>query len=149
MLPNSEASADADIMLDFSSLVDMFIFTSKPEVLAEITINGDGKESVISNKNGKWINENNGQELTSEKLSPFISTILYTKAHAFFSEDSNTTYSTTPNLSLKIDYEGKQETLEYYKGTTDYMVKRKSDNERFILDESDISPLISMQKEVL
>lgn len=149
LLPNSEASSDADIMLDFASLVDMFIFTAKPEMLSVITIRGDGNESKITNKDEKWINEKNDQEILSDKISPFIASILYTKAHSFFSETSNATYSPKPNLSLKIIYDGKQEILEYYKGSTDYMVKRKSDNERFILDETDIAPLLSMQKEFI
>ncbi len=143
VLPNSEASSDASIMLDFASLVDMTIFSSKPEAITAIQLKQNENELNLTKTTGKWVNKKTNAEISEDKISPFLYGVSFLKAHSFFQTESSTSYTQTPTLSLAIEYDGKQEKLDFFKGNTDYLVKRQSDKEQFVVGESDVSQLIS------
>lgn len=143
VLPNSEASSDASIMLDFASLVDMTIFSSKPEAITAILLKQNENELNLTKTTGKWVNKKTNAEISEDKISPFLYGVSFLRAHSFFQTESSTSYTQTPTLSLAIEYDGKQEKIEFFKGNTDYLVKRQSDKEQFVVGESDVSQLIS------
>jgi len=129
---------------------DKTILKFDREKAKKIVFKQHGKKATsIIRKEDKWIDEVNGKEINQEKLNSVLSQISNLSARQLYEPEKGVAYSSYPLLILTVEFEEKVETLEFYKGSSDYLLKRTSDKEQFVVGESDVSSIISAPKEIL
>lgn len=100
-------------------------------------------------KDGKWILPSGNHEAKSEKVDAILTALSPLTAQSVYDPRSVSTYPEKPELTLTITENDKKDTLDFYKGETDYLVKRLSDGERFITAEYSVSQILSGPKDIL
>ncbi len=115
----------------------------------KITFREGNSITILTKEGDKWKGGSKNEEVGKDKVDPILSQISSLTAQSLYDAAGGNTYPKQPNLILTVEYDGKMETLEFYKGASDYLVKRQSDGEQFIVSEYSISSLISAPKEIL
>jgi hypothetical protein len=108
-----------------------------------------GRIITLIKKGDKWVEETRGNEVKNDKVNDVISQVSSLSAQSLYDSKKSGTYPVVPALTLIVEYDGRSETLEFSKGSSDYLVKRLSDGERFVVDKYAISSIVSGPKEVL
>lgn len=104
---------------------------------------------TLIKKDNKWVNEKDSKEAKTDKVSSLLSSVSSLSAQSLFEDTKSAVYPKTPALTFSIDHDGKSETLVFYKGASDYLVKRQSDSGQFIVSEYSVSSVISAPKDIL
>ena len=104
---------------------------------------------ILSKEGDKWKGGSKNEEIGKDKVDPILSQVSSLTAQSLYDAAGGSTYPKQTNLIFTVEYDGKMETLEFYKGASDYLVKRQSDGEQFIVSEYSVSSLISAPKEIL
>lgn len=104
---------------------------------------------VLTKKDNKWVNEKDSKEAKADKVTSVLSLVSNLSAQSLYEDTKSAAYSKLATLTFAIEYDGKSETLEFYKGESDYLVKRQADGGKFIISEYNVSSVISAPKEVL
>ena len=136
-----------DISAKISDWYDTTVLSVDRAKLTKLTFRDTGTTALIK-KDDKWVSEGDGKETNTEKMDGVLLALSQLTAQSLYDETLKTWYPTVPAMTLVVDYDGKSETLDFYKGENDYLVKRASDGERFIINESNISSLINARKEI-
>lgn len=138
------------VSLDAQDWLDKTIFSLDPNKLQSLTFNQKNKDLIISKKDGKWIIEENGKEVVKEKMDDLISDITALASQSVVQSNTDIReYSTLPELKLTIIFDGGTETLELFKGKSNYLVKRNSDGQQFITSEQTLSKILSAHKNIV
>ncbi len=115
--------------------------------LTKISFTQNGKTTVIVKKDEKWV-DTNGKEVKKDKVESLLPQLSNLTAHSLFDAEKKIDYPKTPTLTVTVEYDGKSETLEFYKGSSDYLIKRMSDKEQFIASEYSILSIVSAPKDL-
>lgn len=106
------------------------------------------RTTVLVKKDSKWSTESGNQEAKKEKIDTIFSTLSKLTALSLADRDSAKKYSPRPALTLISESDGQKETLEFFKGRDNYLVKRHSDGEYFTIAEYSISSLLTIHREL-
>ena len=102
-----------------------------------------GKEIInAEKKDGKWVLQTSGKEVKEDIWNPIISRLGNFSADALAQSENIKKYPTQANLTLSLQAEGNSETLSFFKGTSDYLVKRESDGAYFTLSEDKLKDFL-------
>lgn len=104
--------------------------------------------TILTKKGDKWLNKANNKEAKKDKVNSILTQLSTLSAQSLYDSQEDITYPNVPTLTLTIEYEGKNETLEFSKGNSDYLIKRYSDEEKFIVGEYSVSDIVSEFKEL-
>lgn len=107
-----------------------------------------GKDTILVNKEGKWIIEKTSREPNRDKLDAVLLTLSSFQAESLAENKNARAYPSISQLTLSIEYDGGKEALDFYQGKTDYQVKRDSDKENFIVSNAIASKIIDLAKEL-
>jgi len=107
-----------------------------------------GNTTTLIKKDDKWVDEANNKEAKKDKVNSILFQVSTLSAQSLYDSKKNIVYPNNPTLTLTVEYEGKSETLEFYKGSSDHLIKRLSDGENFIVSEYSVSSIVLGPKEV-
>ena len=130
-----------------SDWYDKTILTFDQAKATKITLREGNIITILTKQGDKWMSGD--KEAKKDRVDAALSQASGLTAQSLFDATKATTYPKVASLVLTIEYDGKSETLEFYKGSSDYLIKRSSDSEQFVVSEYSISSLISAPKEVL
>jgi hypothetical protein len=103
---------------------------------------------TLIKKEDKWVDETTSKEAKKDKVSSILSQLSSLSAQSLYVPKKEQVYPIFPAVALTVEFDGKSETLELYKGSSDYLIKRLSDEEQFIVGEYSVSSIISGPKEL-
>lgn len=115
--------------------------------ITKITFREGDAIKMLAKDGDRW--KGGSKEVEKNKVDPILSQISNLTAQSFFDATSGSIYPKQANIVITVEYDGKLETLEFYKGTSDYLIKRQADGEQFIVSEYSISSVISAPKDIL
>ncbi|MGB9911717.1 MAG: DUF4340 domain-containing protein [Microgenomates group bacterium] len=127
--------------IDFSFWVDKTIISLDSSKLKKIEWRSPPKIKTYEKKEGSWWEKE--KKIEDKILDPIITTLSPLIADEVIEKERPTGYSLSPKITLTLDWEGGQEKLEFFKGTKNWLIKRGSDNEEFLIGEEKIKNLIS------
>ena len=130
-----------------SDWYDKTILTFDQTKATKVTFREGNVITILTKQGDKWMS--NDKEAKKDKVDSLLSQVSSLTAQSLFDASKGTTYPKAANLVFTIEYNGKSETLEFYKGSSDYLVKRTSDGEQFVISEYSISSIISAPKEII
>lgn len=130
-----------------SEWYDKTILAVDQTKITKITFREGDAIKMLAKDGDKW--KGGSKEVEKNKVDPILSQISNLTAQSFFDATSGNTYPKLANMVITVEYDGKLETLEFYKGTSDYLIKRQADGEQFIVSEYSISSIISAPKDIL
>ena len=130
-----------------SDWYDKTILTFDQTKATKVTFREGNVITILTKQGDKWMSGD--KEAKKDRVDAALSQASGLTAQSLFDATKATTYPKVASLVLTIEYDGKSETLEFYKGSSDYLIKRSSDSEQFVVSEYSISSLISAPKEVL
>lgn len=116
--------------------------------ITEISFQEPRSSMTISKKDTKWVRASDNAEAIQDKMDAVLFSLTNLRAKSIYDETTNVRYPSGSILSVNLKYDDKSETLEFFKGDSDYLLKRTSDGERFTIDESSISQILNASKEL-
>lgn len=131
-----------------SEWYDVTIIAFDQSKITKLSFEDNNTPVIIIKKGDKWISEKSNKEAKKDKVDSVLSALSKLTAQSLLEESKKDYYPASPDLILGIEYEGKNNTLEFFKGKSDYLVKRQTDSEQFIVADYVISSLISAPKEL-
>ena len=117
--------------------------------VTKITFREGNSVTMLTKEGDKWKGGSGNGEVEKNKVDTVLSQISNLTAQSLFESAEGNTYPKQANLVITVEYDRKLETLEFYKGASDYLVKRQSDREQFIVSEYSVSSVISAPKDIL
>lgn len=132
-----------------SEWYDKTILTIDKTKVTKITFREGNSITMLAKEGDKWKGGTKNEEAESGKVDAVLSQVSNLTAQSLFESAEGNTYPKQANLVFTVEYGGKLETLEFYKGAADYLIKRQSDGEQFIVSEYSISFVISAPKDIL
>lgn len=130
-----------------SEWYDLTIIALDQSKVTRLSFEDNNTPAVIIKKNDKWISEKTNKEAKKDKVDSVLSTLSRLTAQSLLEESKKDSYPANPSLTLTIEYDGKKETLIFYKGESDYLIKRETDGEQFVIADYSVSSLISSPEE--
>ena len=130
-----------------SDWYDKTILAFDQSKATKITFKEGNTITIVTKKDDKWL-DSAGKEAKKDTVDSVLSQASTLTAQTLLDSSKETTYPKTSTISMTVEYDGKSETLEFSKGSSDYLVKRVSDGEQFVLSEYSISSIISAPKEM-
>jgi hypothetical protein len=127
---------------------DKTIISFDQSKASKLTFKETSKTITLIKKEDKWVDEATSKEAKKDKVNSVLSQVSSLSAQSLYNSPKGQSYPITPTLTLTIEFDGKSETLEFYKGSSDYLIKRLSDREQFIVGEYSVSSVITGPKEV-
>lgn len=119
--------------VDFSFWADKTIISLDSSRLKKLEFHSSSKIKVFERKEGSWWQ---GEEKIEDQiLEPVINTLSPLIAEEVVKEGRPAGYPQAPTVTLKIEWDGGEEKLEFFKGSKDWLVKRNSDGEEFLVGE--------------
>ncbi len=134
---------------DASDWYDKTILAFDQARTSKLTMNLRGETRSLVNKDGTWVEESSGKETKKDTVNSLLSHLSNFWAESLYDGADGVSYQTKPELSITVEYDGVSETLQFFKGTSDYLVQRISDQERFTIREYSASSILSSTKEIL
>lgn len=89
------------------------------------------------------------KEIDPSAIGALMSDLSSFQARSLADEKTAAAYPASSILTLTIEHTDGKETLEFFGGTTEYLVKRTSDNERFIIAEFQAKHFLINQTEIV
>lgn len=117
--------------------------------VTKITFREGNSITMLAKDGDKWKGGSKNEEIENNKVDAVLSQVSSLTAQSLFDAVKENSYPKQANLTFTIEYDGKLETLEFYKGDSDYLIKRQSDGEQFVVSEYGISSVISAPKDIL
>lgn len=130
-----------------SEWYDKTILTVDKTKITKITFREGDAIKMLAKDGDKW--KGGSKEVEKNKVDSILSQISNLTSQSFFDATNGSTYPKQANIVITVEYDGNLETLEFYKGASDYLVKRHADGEQFIVSEYSISSVISAPKDIL
>ncbi len=131
-----------------SEWYDLTIIALDQSKVTKLSFEDNDTPMIIIKKGDKWISEKTNKEAKKDKVNSILSILSKLTAQSLLEESKKDSYPASPDLTLVIEYEGKSNTLEFFKGESDYLVKREADSGQFIVSEYAVSSLISAPEEI-
>ena len=129
--------------------LDKTVFAAAPDKIQKLTFTKESKDYFLVKKYGKWLNRENGKEVSKEKTDALLAQLSNLNARSVVIKDTPITgFAASPELKVVIALEGGTETLELSKGKDIYLVKRLSDGQQFLVAEASLSKLLSAPEEL-
>lgn len=125
----------SDFSIDSQDWYDKTIVTIEEQNINKLVFQKKGEKIILSQKENSWFSEENNQEVVKDKLNPALLTLASFKARSIAEANQIVSYPLIPFLDLDIEYEGEKESLSFFKGEDDYLVKRGKDGENFIISK--------------
>jgi len=135
------------ISSDPNDWYDKKILNIENEKVTKITIKDSSKSLSLVKKDNKWLDQDK-KEVTTENVKMFLDSLTNITALSFLAV-SQDIYSNEAELTINIDYDNKKEELQFFKGDSDYLVKRNSDKEQLVISDYNMSSLTSIIEEKL
>lgn len=136
------ALSSSTISTSVSFWMDMALFAYTGDELNSVVITR-GKEIInAEKKDGKWTLQTSGKEVKEDIWNPILARLGNFSADSLAQNDTIQKYPTFANLTLSLAASGKSETLTFFKGTSDYLVKRDSDGAYFTLSEEKVKDFL-------
>lgn len=132
-----------------SEWYDKTILTFDQTKATKLTFKENNLITMLTKEGDKWKGGSKNEEVEKDKVDAILSQVSSLTAQSLFDATKGSIYPKQAGFTFTIEYGGKLETLEFYKGTSDYLVKRQADDEQFIVSEYSISSVISAPKEIL
>lgn len=132
-----------------SEWYDKTVLSLDQTKVIKITFREGNSITMLAKEGDKWKGGSKNEEVKKDKVDAVLSQVSNLTAQSLFDAKEGSTYPKQANLTFTIEYDGKLETLEFYKGDSDYLVKRQSDGEQFVVSESSISSVISAPEDIL
>lgn len=122
---------------------DKTIIAIPEEKLTKITLSQGSEKISIEQKEKVW-KKADGSDAPKEKVSSLVSLLSSMLATNFATKEEIEKFGTVISASITIEYDGKSETLELIKGDENYLLKRVSDGEYFMLDSPSAERITSL-----
>ena len=132
-----------------SEWYDKTILSFDQTKATKMTFRDSTSAITLIKKDNIWVNEKDSREAKSDKVNTVLSAVSNLSAQSLYENTKEVTYPKLVALTFSVEYDGKSETLEFYKGESDYLVKRQSDGGQFIVSEYNLSSVISGPKDIL
>ncbi len=141
-----KSGISSNFSTDNSDWYDKTIVAFDQTKATKITLKERTNTLVLVKKENKWTEEGSKREAKKDKVDSVLSQVSNLTAQSLYESKKEQVYPTAPTFTLIVEYDGKSETLELYKGSSDFLVKRSSDKEQFVVSEYSISSIISALK---
>lgn len=126
---------------------DKIITKIAPTSFKKLTFEQNGSSFSIDYDAAVW--KINGKEVNETKLNPVILDLESLPAKSVASKSDILNYPSSPSLTLLIDYGSKEEKLDFYQGSQDYLITRVSDGESFMVDPSLVKDFLLNQSDLI
>lgn len=127
---------------------DKTIFTVDQTKISKMIFTNENGLLSLMKRDNKWMIESANKEAKKDKVDGVLTALTNLTAQSVADKEFLGNYPTSPTLTLTVEYDGKKETLEFTKGESDYLVKRQSDGENYIVAEYTVSNLASAPQDV-
>ena len=136
------------IAVTASDWYDKTVLAIDQTKVTKITFREGNSITMLTKEGDKWKGGPKNEDVEKDKVDAVLSQVSNFTAQSMFDVAEGNTYPKQANLTFTIEYDSKLETLEFYKGESDYLVKRASDGEQFIVSEYGVSSVISAPKDI-
>lgn len=127
---------------------DLTIFNLNKEKINALFLQKRDKSLELNKKNNKWIEKDKGKEIKNEVLDSLFEELVTFKAYSFYQEEKEENFSSLWQLALTFDYGEEKERFEFYQGEENYLAKRMSDQEKFLISNFSYSSLEEKIEEI-
>lgn len=127
-----------------SDWYDLTVVAIDRTMITKLTFIAGATTQTVVKKDDLWVRESDSKEIQKDTVESILLALASLRAQSLYDSQSSTGYPKQPTSTLIIEYSGKSETLEFYKGTLDYLVKRQSDQEQFVAGEYSVTSLVSI-----
>jgi hypothetical protein len=111
--------------------------------IKKLTLVKAGINFSIVKKDDKWVKEGTDVEIAKDKMENAFLTIGSFMATSLATTDEQKNYPKLPELTLTIE-EDTNQTLEFFKGEKDYLVRRTSDGELYTVSTSMVDSISAL-----
>jgi hypothetical protein len=133
-----------------SSWYDKIILSFDQTKATKITFRKGSVITILTKQGDQWSKGAENGEIEKDKVDTMLSQASSLTAQSLFdATEEGGVYPKEANLVFTFEYDDKSETLEFSEGDSDYLVKRRSDDEQFIVSEGSIASLISFPSDIL
>lgn len=141
-LTNSQFSTDPQDWLDKT------VITVDPAKVKQLTFTQNGQAFSLSSKDGKW-QATGGKESPKDKTDALFASLATLTADAVVIDEATAkAYGPSPAMNLLLTFESTSETLGIFKGPNDYLIRRGSDGEQFIISAARLSKILAAPKDL-
>jgi hypothetical protein len=128
----------------FEYWVDKTIIAVERSKTQKLTMNFNGRTSSIVKKDAIWVKENTDIEISKDKIDAVFLTLGSFLATSFATPQEKAVYSAVADIVLTVQDDATAFTLEFYKGDSDYLVRRNSDGELFHVASPSVKSIIDL-----
>ncbi|MBM3282853.1 DUF4340 domain-containing protein [Candidatus Gottesmanbacteria bacterium] len=90
---------------------------------------------TLFKEDNKWKLEDGKKEIDTNKLSPILTSLSLLQAQKLADKETVSQYPISAVVTVAIEHLAGKETLSFFQGKNDYLLKRDSDGEHFIILE--------------
>ncbi len=139
---------DSQFSTDPQDWLDKTVITVDQTKVKQLTFTQNGQAFSLSSKDGKWQTAG-GQESPKDKTDALFASLATLTADAVVIDEATAkAYGTGPAMNLLLTFESTSETLGIFKGQNDYLIRRGSDGEQFIISAALLSKILSAPKDL-
>ncbi len=138
-----------NLSLDPQDWYDKTIVKIESKSVKMLGFEKPGEKFALILQEDKWKTEDTKQEVDLEKVNPILTILSSFQALSLPEKEEIVKYPTWPTLSLSLEYDSGKEKLEFYKGQSDYLVKRGTDGEYFTTSEYQAKDFLTSKQELI
>ncbi len=101
----------------------------------------------IANKEDKW-KDASDKEVKKDKVDAILGLLSRFTAQSLLVENKDAQFSNAVAMTVKYEAGPASDTLEFYQGDNNYLVKRAKDGENFVVNDTAISSLLNAPQEL-
>jgi len=137
-----------DLSVNADDWYDKTILSFDQSKVSKVSFKDKSGEKKIIKKDNKWLFEKDDKEVNQDKINSVLASLSNLLAKSLAEDKELTNFPKNPELTITVDYDSQSQTLEFYKGKEDYLVKRQSDGEKFLIAEYSLTTLLSAPKDL-
>lgn len=128
--------------------LDKTVVAVDPAKVKGLTFTQNGQAFSLSNKDGKWQTAD-GKDSLKDKTDALVASLATLTADAVVIDEATAkAYGPSPTMNLLLTLESTSETLGIFKGPNNYLIRRGSDGEQFIISAALLSKILSAPKDL-
>lgn len=137
-----------DVSTSASNWYDKTILSLEQTKIQKLSFLQGGEKLILVKKEDEWFIEKEKTKVERDKVESILLNIASFVAQSLAEDADRQNYPKSPKLTLVIEHNGQKEELDFFQGKVNYLVKRQSDGEEFIVSETSATNFISVAKKI-